>query len=160
MNYPEHRPRKLRRSRTDRWIGGVCGGIADYLNVDATLVRVAVVIIALVTTVVPVAAIYLLMMLLLPEADNQRPGSIGPAPRFPWQQRSQEHSDSVWGQAGPPWRPNRDPNIDTSAPQPPRQSADDLFSRAKHPTRPTGTGGPTTPPADEPSSSQQDQPEG
>lgn len=31
--------RKLYRSRQDRMIGGVCGGIAEYFNIDPTLVR-------------------------------------------------------------------------------------------------------------------------
>ncbi len=33
-------PRKLYRSRSQRMIAGVCGGLADYFNIDATLVRV------------------------------------------------------------------------------------------------------------------------
>ena len=32
--------RRLTRSTTDRQIAGVCGGLAEYFNVDATLVRV------------------------------------------------------------------------------------------------------------------------
>jgi len=32
-------PKKLYRSRADRRIGGVCGGLANYFNIDATLVR-------------------------------------------------------------------------------------------------------------------------
>ena len=36
--------KRLYRSRTDRMIGGVCGGIARYLNVDPTLVRLLAVI--------------------------------------------------------------------------------------------------------------------
>jgi phage shock protein PspC (stress-responsive transcriptional regulator) len=32
-------PKKLYRSRADRRIGGVCGGLAHYFNIDATLVR-------------------------------------------------------------------------------------------------------------------------
>lgn len=41
MNEPDC-PRK-RLVRTDeRWIGGVCGAIADYTNVDANLVRLIV----------------------------------------------------------------------------------------------------------------------
>ncbi len=31
---------KLYRSRTERMIGGVCGGVAEYFNVDITLVRI------------------------------------------------------------------------------------------------------------------------
>ena len=32
-------PKKLYRSRTDRMICGVCGGIGEYFNIDATIVR-------------------------------------------------------------------------------------------------------------------------
>ena len=32
--------RKLYRSRTDRKLAGVCGGLAQYFNADATLMRV------------------------------------------------------------------------------------------------------------------------
>lgn len=31
--------KKLYRSRTDAMLGGVCGGIAEYFNIDSTLVR-------------------------------------------------------------------------------------------------------------------------
>jgi phage shock protein C len=33
-------PRKLYRSATDRKLAGVCGGLAQYFNLDATLIRV------------------------------------------------------------------------------------------------------------------------
>ena len=33
-------PKRLYRSRTDRKIGGVCGGIAQYFNVDPTFIRI------------------------------------------------------------------------------------------------------------------------
>ncbi|MBP5547557.1 MAG: PspC domain-containing protein [Bacteroidales bacterium] len=32
--------KKLTRSRVDRKIAGVCGGLAEYLNVDPTVVRI------------------------------------------------------------------------------------------------------------------------
>ena len=32
--------KRLQRSRTEKMIGGVCGGLAEYFNVDPTLVRV------------------------------------------------------------------------------------------------------------------------
>jgi len=35
----EETPKKLYRSRADRRIGGVCGGLANYFNIDSTLVR-------------------------------------------------------------------------------------------------------------------------
>jgi phage shock protein C len=42
---PGHQPRakRLVRSRDDRWVSGVCGGVAQYLGVDANLVRLLVV---------------------------------------------------------------------------------------------------------------------
>ncbi len=36
-------PKRLVRSTDDRWISGVCGGVARYLGVDANLVRLLVV---------------------------------------------------------------------------------------------------------------------
>lgn len=35
----DNEPKKLYRLRLDRKIAGVCGGIAKYINIDATLVR-------------------------------------------------------------------------------------------------------------------------
>jgi phage shock protein C len=32
--------KKLYRSRDERWIAGVCGGIGDYFDMDATVIRV------------------------------------------------------------------------------------------------------------------------
>ena len=31
--------RRLQRSRTDKWFGGVCGGIAEYTGAEAGLIR-------------------------------------------------------------------------------------------------------------------------
>ena len=39
--------RKLYRSRTNRKLAGVCGGLAQYFNADATLIRVLFVVLAL-----------------------------------------------------------------------------------------------------------------
>jgi len=36
---PTPQPRKLYRSRNDRMLGGVCGGIAEYFDTDPTIVR-------------------------------------------------------------------------------------------------------------------------
>ena len=34
-------PKRLYRSRKDRIVCGVCGGVANYFNVDPTLIRLA-----------------------------------------------------------------------------------------------------------------------
>jgi len=41
--YSPTTPRRLVRSRDDRWLSGVCGGVARYAGVDANLVRLVVV---------------------------------------------------------------------------------------------------------------------
>ena len=38
--------KRLYRSRENRMICGVCGGIADYFNVDPTLIRLGLVLLA------------------------------------------------------------------------------------------------------------------
>jgi len=38
--------RKLYRSKTDRKLAGVCGGLAQYFNMDATLIRVLFLVLA------------------------------------------------------------------------------------------------------------------
>ena len=57
------------RSRTDRVIAGVCGGIGARLGVDATIVRIAFVALALAWVGVP---LYLLAWILLPQAGAPR----------------------------------------------------------------------------------------
>jgi phage shock protein PspC (stress-responsive transcriptional regulator) len=60
--------RRLRRSRDERVLFGVCGGLGDYFGVDATLVRIGFVVAALVP---PLTALSLLgyfgLAVLLPE---------------------------------------------------------------------------------------------
>ena len=43
--------KKLYRSERDKMIAGVCGGIADYYNVDANLVRLLTVVLSMFTGV-------------------------------------------------------------------------------------------------------------
>jgi phage shock protein C len=57
--------RRLYRSRTNRKLAGVCGGLAQYFNTDATLIRVLFVVLALLGG--PGLVIYLLMWILVPE---------------------------------------------------------------------------------------------
>ena len=61
---------QLRRSGDDRMLAGVAGGIARYLNTDATLVRVIIAVLALFTGAG--AALYLAAWLLIPaDGDDQ-----------------------------------------------------------------------------------------
>jgi phage shock protein C len=47
MNSTPGSRRPLQRSATNRMLGGVAGGIADYLGVDATVIRIAFVLLTL-----------------------------------------------------------------------------------------------------------------
>jgi phage shock protein C len=56
---------RLYRSRSDRMIGGICGGLGKYLNVDPTLVRLLFVLGAFMGG--PGLLVYLIMLLVVPE---------------------------------------------------------------------------------------------
>ena len=62
---------KLYRSATNQKIAGICGGQAEIYNVDANLVRLAVVFLGLVTQVVPAVVTYLVAWMLLPEGPSE-----------------------------------------------------------------------------------------
>lgn len=59
-------PRKLYRSSKDRMLGGVAGGLADYFDIDSTLVRILFVITLFIGGTGIVA--YILLWILVPEA--------------------------------------------------------------------------------------------
>lgn len=58
--------KKLYLSDTDKKLAGVCGGIAEYLAVDSTVVRLLVVLLAIMTAGFPVVIGYLLAWLVIP----------------------------------------------------------------------------------------------
>lgn len=58
-------PRKLYRSRTDRKVAGVCGGLAQYFKLDATLVRVLFVLLTVLGG--SGLVVYLAMWILVPD---------------------------------------------------------------------------------------------
>jgi len=60
---------KLYRSETERMIAGVCGGLAHYLNIDVTLVRIFFVVLALGDGAG--VLIYLLLWLIMPAAATE-----------------------------------------------------------------------------------------
>lgn len=60
--------RKLYRSRTDSKIGGVCGGLGEFLGLDPTVVRLTFVLLALMGG--HGILIYLIMWLVMPPAPE------------------------------------------------------------------------------------------
>jgi phage shock protein C len=62
---------RLERSTTNRVIAGVCGGISEYLAVDATLVRVAFVVMAFFGGLGVLA--YVVLLILMPQPGRPAP---------------------------------------------------------------------------------------
>jgi phage shock protein C len=62
--------KKLYRS-SNRILAGVCGGIAEYLDVDPTLIRVAYVMLSMFTVAFPGLLLYIILMILMPNYDKQ-----------------------------------------------------------------------------------------
>ena len=60
--------RSLRRSRDNRMLAGVVGGLAEYFDVDATLARIIFVIVSVVSAAFPGIFVYIVLWLLMPEA--------------------------------------------------------------------------------------------
>ena len=68
---PPRTRRPLRRSIADRKIAGVCGGLAEYLDVEVTIVRLLWVIVAIVPgAVFGGVIVYLVAWLLMPEDES------------------------------------------------------------------------------------------
>ena len=64
----EETMKKLCKSNTDRKICGVCGGIAEYFNIDANLVRLVAIIAAVMGGTGVLA--YIAAALIIPEAER------------------------------------------------------------------------------------------
>ena len=61
--------KKLTRS-ADKKIAGVCAGIAEYFDVDPTVIRIAYVILTFFSAGFPGLVLYLILMLLMPETPQ------------------------------------------------------------------------------------------
>ena len=59
----------LRRSRQHKIIAGVCGGFADWLGWDVTLVRILYVVVSLLSAAFPGLLAYIILWIVMPEAD-------------------------------------------------------------------------------------------
>ena len=63
---------KLYRSEKNKTIAGVIGGLAEYFNWDASLLRVITVILAIMTSVLPVLLIYIIWIFIVPSERDMK----------------------------------------------------------------------------------------
>jgi phage shock protein C len=67
---PSEPQKRLTRSRDDRMLAGVCGGIADYLGVDATIVRLVAVLLGIFSAGTALIG-YLIAAIIIPDAADR-----------------------------------------------------------------------------------------
>jgi len=83
--------KKLYRSQTDKIIAGVCGGLAEYFNIDSTIVRLIFAFII----IMPIGGgllIYLVLWLIMPKKPDE--------PAIVNKENIKEFIDEVKGRAG------------------------------------------------------------
>ena len=130
--YPPQPPRKLERSKSNRVLGGVCAGVANYLNMDPTLVRVLTVVISLFTGV-PVI-LYIIALFVIPEEGSQPAtptyppvgGPQGQAAGYPTAPQQGTGYSTAPQQAAPAYAPS-EPTQASQPPVPPASAEDSVW---------------------------------
>ena len=61
---------RLARSRHHRMLGGVCGGLAEWIGWDPTVVRLIYVLVSIFSAAFPGMLVYVILWLIMPEADR------------------------------------------------------------------------------------------
>ena len=62
--------KRVYRSRTDKKIFGICGGIGEAYDIDPTFIRIIVVFLALSTGLVPMIVTYIIARFLMPPTQG------------------------------------------------------------------------------------------
>jgi len=68
----------LQRSRTHKKIAGVCGGIAEWLGWDPTVVRIIYVLVSILSAAFPGILVYLVLWFVMPRAPRADSAGIRP----------------------------------------------------------------------------------
>lgn len=65
-------PKRLYRSTTNRVFAGICGGLGEYWNIDATIIRLVWLLTVIFTGLFPGVFAYILAIFIIPEAPSVR----------------------------------------------------------------------------------------
>ena len=63
--------KKLYRSSTQKMLGGVCSGLANYFDLDISLMRLIFVAVALVTALFPMTLFYIIAWIVIPSQPQE-----------------------------------------------------------------------------------------
>lgn len=64
MENQQHK--KLYRSRTNRVFGGICGGLAEYIDIDPSIIRLLWLLVVIFTGFVPGLLVYIIALFIIP----------------------------------------------------------------------------------------------
>ncbi len=63
---------KLYRSKEDKIVAGVCGGLGEYFDIDSTILRLSWVAITVFSGIAPGTLIYIIAILIIPREHNKK----------------------------------------------------------------------------------------
>ncbi len=61
---------KLRRSRSDKMVAGVVGGLARYFGFDSTVARIVYVVLSVISVAFPGILVYIILWVIMPEEEE------------------------------------------------------------------------------------------
>jgi phage shock protein C len=136
---------RLYRSLDERVAAGVCGGLADRMNLDPALVRVGWVVVGIITGVFPMLVLYVVMALVVPEEPGW--GGVRPVGPAPWGPDGSPNRDggAAWT-AGAPWNTTPGPEDPGVAGQAGQAGASSWATAGPAGMSPPGPQGSPTPP--------------
>jgi phage shock protein C len=62
--------KRLYRSKKERMVAGICGGLGEYFRIDPTIMRLIFIVLWFLTGFIPMLVIYVIMWLLIPQAPD------------------------------------------------------------------------------------------
>ncbi len=62
--------KKLYRSKREKMLGGVCGGLAEYLDIDVNIMRLLFIAAGLLTVLLPMVIFYIIAWVIVPVEEE------------------------------------------------------------------------------------------
>ncbi len=62
--------KELKRSKQNAMIGGVCGGIAEYFDIDYSIARILYLLFGIISGGLPALLVYFILILIIPQDDT------------------------------------------------------------------------------------------